>query len=58
MRNDQQQADFEITLQYGAIIFNPTFGSNLLGIASQRIMRFLWDIEFTGYVANHFDTRK
>ena len=38
MRNDQQQADFEITLQYGAIIFNPTFGSNLLSIASQRIM--------------------
>ena len=38
MQNYQQQAYFEITLRYGAIIFNPTFGSNLSSIALQRIM--------------------
>ena len=76
MQNHQQQADFEIILQYGTIssllyhVFHPTFDYNHLSIASWRIMvkieretfvyhvYLLWDIKFTGYTANHFDTHK
>ena len=44
MRNDQQQADFQIILQYGANgslllhFFHPTFGCSHLSIVSRRIM--------------------
>ena len=43
-RNDQQQANFQIILQYGANgslllhFFHPTFGCNHSSIASRRIM--------------------
>ena len=77
MRKDQQQADFEIILQYGAIgsllwhVFSTPFGCNHSNIALLRIivkmerqtfphyhMYLLRDTKFTGYVENHFDTRK
>ena len=38
-QNNQQQADFEIILQYKAIGFNPTFSCNCSSIASQRMIK-------------------
>ena len=60
--NGQQRADFEIILQYGAIrsllkhVFHQAFAE--LQTFMHYHVYLLRDIEFAGYIANHYDTHK